>query len=278
MKKISLVIVLVFVLITVSVFGQDVTHSYSRKSGTQINYRGFSMRNIRWEIGFSLGVANSMTDIAAGKAGKQASLTDVYARGFSPAGLLSLRYRFHDNFALRWNTGAIMLRANDQWSADINIINRRKSYSNTLFEGSLLAEFYLPQGNVRPKADFSQNTRDLLFFTGVAVFYHSPDVNGPIIDDFDRNLLGADYLYSNVQLAIPIGAGIQWTIENRWVVGFEANFRYTFFDYLDGFKRPYANRDDFYFTTGITLGYIFKSRVNEIWTPNPRHALRRRPY
>ncbi len=278
MKKLLLFILSVSLLTCVSLSAQEVQPPMTGKTGTQLNYRGFSMRYTRWEAGLLVAAANSMTDIAAKQAEKQASITDVYARGFSPAISLTSRYRFNQMFAFCWTAGAIMLRANDKWSSDIDIINRGKSYSNTLFEGAWLAEYYLPEGEIRTKADFSLDSRDFLFFTGLAVFYHSPKVKGPIIDDFDRNLLAADYLYNNYQLAIPVGAGIKWTLDNRWILGLEANFRYTFFDYLDGFKRPFSNRNDFYFTAGVNLGLIVHSKANKTNPSEIKHTKRRNPY
>jgi hypothetical protein len=231
------------------------------KKNLRLNYRGFVQQYSRWEAGFSLGVANSMTDIAPRKADTQSTFTDVYSRGFSPAISLNTRYRFDQSFSMKLNLGALMLKGNDKWSPDIDVVNRGKSFSNNLVEGSLLAEFYLPKSQFKSKKDFKYNIFDVFIFSGISAFYHSPEVLGPIIDEYDQNLLDRDDIYSNIQIAVPLGLGIQWTLANKWTIGADMNFRYTFFDYLDGFKRPNSTQNDYFFTSNVSIGYIINSKA-----------------
>jgi hypothetical protein len=241
-----------------------------KKENLRLNYRGFNQQSTRWEAGFSLGVANAMTDIAPRKANTQATLTDVYIRGFSPAISLQTRYRFDQSFSMKLNLSAMMLKGNDKWSPDIDVVNRGKSFSNNLMEGSLLTEFYMPRRQFQFKKDIKYYVMDVFVFTGFSAFYNSPEVLGPIIDEYDRNLLESENLYRKIQFAVPLGLGIQWTLGSTWVLGFDMNFRYTFFDYIDGFKRPYSTRNDYFFSSNIGVGYIlsskaFKTRGSSAW-------------
>ncbi len=241
----------------------------------KLNYRGYMLQSHRWEAGFSLGVANSMTDVASSEAQTQAALTDVYSRGLSPALSLYSRYRFSDIFALRGNASALMLRGNDRWSADLEVVNRGRSFTNTIFEISAVGELYMPKRRGSIKSDFSLNRMDLYFFGGVSAFYHSPEIKGAVIDEYDRSILEADNIYSNYQVGLPLGAGLQWLIGNRWVLGMDFNFRYTFFDYLDGFRRPYSNRNDFFFTSNIHFGFIINSQSYQTGSSAARHVFTR---
>lgn len=241
----------------------------------KVSYRGEMLRNNRWETGLSLGIANAMTDIAAGTANRQAALTDVYSRGFSPALSLYSRYRFGDPFSLRLNASALMIRGNDRWSPDIEVVNRGKSFSNTLLEGSILAEFYLPRERKKTNKDFTLKNFDLFLFSGLATFYNSPELKGPIIDDYDQSLIEADNLYSPMQVAIPFGAGFLFNLGSRTIMGMDFSFRYTFFDYLDGFRRPYSTRNDFYFTSSITVGYILSTKADRTSNSTVPHVFRR---
>jgi hypothetical protein len=241
----------------------------------KMSYRGEMLQNNRWEAGFSLGVANAMTDIAAGTANTQASIMDVYSRGLSPAVSIHSRYRFGDPFSLRFNATALMLRGNDRWSSDIDVVNRGKSFTNTLMEGSLLAEFYLPRTRKKTNKDFTLQGLDFFLFTGLATFYHSPEVKGPIIDDYDQSLLNADNIYSQYQVAVPVGAGFLFKVGSRVIMGMDFSFRYTFFDYLDGFRRPYSTRNDFYFTSSLSLGYIISSKADRTNNSSAPHIFRR---
>lgn len=273
MKK-RLSLVLVFLLaVTFFSTGQSMV-PMGGKSNKRLTYRSDHMKSERWEGGLTIGVANSMTDIAPSEPNTQPSVTEFYSRAFSPAIMVHTRYRFNRAFSLKSNLGVSMLRGNDRWSENLDVVNRGKSFSNNIFESSFLAELYMPKPKRRVKADFGKGRMDLFLFAGLSLFYNSPEVKGPIIDDFDESLMNADFLYNNLQLGIPLGAGIQWTLANKWVLGFDLNFRYTFFDYLDGLTRPYSTRNDFYFSTNFNLGYILFNR-----TPNTRasHVFRSEP-
>lgn len=259
-------------MITIEVFAQP---PMGTKSNMKLNYRGYMLQSHRWEAGFSVGVANSMTDVASSEAQTQASMTDVYSRGLSPALSLYSRYRFNDIFGVRGNVSALMLRGNDRWSQDLDVVNRGRSFTNTIFETAAVGEVYMPRKMKNIKRDLSLNRMDIYLFGGISAFYHSPEVKGPIIDEYDRSILEADNIYSNFQMGLPVGAGIQWLISNSWILGMDFNFRYTFFDYLDGFRRPYSNRNDFFFTSNIHLGFVIDSKAYKTGNSSSRHVFTR---
>lgn len=248
------------------------------KKNMKLTYRSEHMKYVRWEGGISVGFANSVTDIAPGEANTQPALTDIYSRALSPALMINTRYRFNSSFSLKSNLGVSMLRGDDRWSENLEVVNRGKSFSNNVFEGSLLAEIYLPKPKRRVKADFGKGIFDWFFFGGLSLFYNNPEVMGPVIDDFDQGLMNADLLYNNLQVGIPFGTGIQWTLDNRWVFGIDLNFRYTFFDYLDGLTRPYSTRNDHYFSTSFNLGYILFSKSTRPGSSSVSHVFRQEPY
>ena len=70
--------------------------------------------------------------------------------------------------------------------------------------------------------------------------------------------LGQDTLHKlpKVLPVIPIGVGLRYTINSRWSMNTELNFRYSFSDYLDGFSKaadPHAN--DSYYSISFGLNY-----------------------
>lgn len=276
MKK-RLSLVLVFSLaVTFFTTGQSMV-PIGAKSNKRLTYRSDHMKYERWEGGLSIGVANSMTDIGPSEPNTQPAITDFYSRAFSPALMAHARYRFNSAFSLKSNLGVSMLRGNDRWSENIDVVNRGKSFSNNVYEGSLLAEVYMPKPKRRVKADFGKGSFDLFLFAGLSAFYNTPDIQGPIIDDFDEGIMNADFLYNNLQIGIPFGAGVQWTVSNKWVFGLDMNFRYTFFDYLDGLTRPYSTRNDFYFSTNFNIGYILFSNSNRMTSRRTSHVFTSKP-
>jgi len=271
-KRLSLVLVFLLSATFLSI-GQSMVPIGS-KSNKRSTYRSDHMKYVRWEGGLSVGVANSMTDIAGSEPNTQPAITDLYSRAFSPALMAHTRYRFNSAFSLKSNLGVSMLRGNDRWSENLDVVNRGKSFSNNVFEGSLLAEVYMPKPKRRVKADFGKGSFDWFLFGGVSLFYNTPEVKGPVIDDFDQSLMNSNYLYNNLQVGIPFGTGVQLTVANKWVFGVDLNFRYTFFDYLDGITRPYSTRNDFYFSTNFNLGYILFSKSNRPSHTRASHVFR----
>ena len=67
---------------------------------------------------------------------------------------------------------------------------------------------------------------------------------------------------------IPIGAGVQYGLSDKWFLHLETTYRYTFTDYLDGFSRS-ANpsRKDTYYN--ISLGVTYKFGKNASWKCPP---------
>ncbi|MFP4289540.1 MAG: DUF6089 family protein [Bacteroidales bacterium] len=252
-------------LITIlAFFYQSATAQYpnmGKKKKSQLSYRSFSLPGPKWELGFGVGAANSITDIAARQFQTQSSILDVNARGMMPSASVYARYHTGNIWAIKGNLNASMLRANDKWSPDIEVVNRGKSFTNTVFEGSMHGELYMPRNYNQPKRDIRQNYMDTYIFSGLSVFYHNPQLSGEAIDDYDQALMDQSNTYADLQLAIPIGAGMKWNINNQWHMGLEFNFRYTFFDYLDGFTRPYTPQNDHYFTTKLNFGFIAKSKT-----------------
>lgn len=270
MKYKTTLLLLIFVLNSITaVIAQSRGTQLSGRNTRQMNYRDFVLPGPHWEGGVSLGIANAITDIASSRPGEQASLFDVDARGTMPALAVYGRYHTGRLVALKSSFSAIWVKGNDIWSSEIEIAERGKSFSNAVYEASLLGEFYLPRSITNLKKDFTSFWLDLYLFSGVTAFYHDPKLTGPVIDDYDEVIINANNLYNNYQIAIPVGAGLNFNLYNQWTLGLDFNFRYTFFDYLDGFRRPYSNRNDFYFTGNFNVGYIISSkprRSNEsIW-------------
>lgn len=236
------------------------TEDRSNRQASMISYRKLVIPGPRVEAGFSLAAANAMTDIASSNANAQSAITDIYLQGTSPSASVWRRYRYNDRYAVKTNLSWIHLRGKDSWSSNQEVAQRGKSFSNNLFELSFLGEYYIPKKYTRTKQDFSVNWSDLYLFTGLAVFYHDPVVKGPVIDTYDEVLLNNPDAYSNLQLAIPLGVGYAWNFSNRWTLGLDTKFRFTFFDFVDGFKRPYSTRYDYYFTLNANLGFVLDSK------------------
>lgn len=67
---------------------------------------------------------------------------------------------------------------------------------------------------------------------------------------------------------IPIGAGVQYGLSDKWFLHLETTYRYTFTDYLDGFSRSAnpSQKDAFY---NISVGATYKFGRDAGWKCPP---------
>ncbi|SEJ55023.1 hypothetical protein SAMN04487995_5237 [Dyadobacter koreensis] len=106
-------------------------------------------------------------------------------------------------------------------------------------------------------------------FGGIAAVAHNPKAKDEVTGDWVKlQSLGTEgqgqpgYAkpYSLIQMAIPIGIGVRYKINDRFDIGAELGFRFTFTDYLDDVSGVYA--DPSVFQPGST-GEKFSNRSRE---------------
>ncbi|GAB3975253.1 hypothetical protein GCM10028806_32490 [Spirosoma terrae] len=95
-------------------------------------------------------------------------------------------------------------------------------------------------------------------FGGVALLAHSPEARTPVAEEAapyeaqkwvklqplhteGQGQPGYDKPYSLVTVAIPVGIGLRYRLNENFNLGFELGYRYTFTDYLDDVGGPYAD-------------------------------------
>ena len=121
-----------------------------------------------------------------------------------------------------------------------------------LFEASAVMEYHFLDW----KSEKSMIRWTPYLFAGFAVFGISGQNEKPVE-------------YSDIQPAIPFGAGIKYILNPKWYLGVEFGARKIFFDHLDNisdgnqgiknFQYGNPNDDDAYYFLGITLTHSFYS-------------------
>ncbi len=129
-------------------------------------------------------------------------------------------------------------------------VNRNASFDFFMLEASTVMEYHFL--NWRETKRFVRFTPYL--FAGLGLFGLSGDVQKP-------------EEYSNVQGAIPFGAGVKYIYNPKWYISLEFGIRKTFFDYLDNisegdprdknYQYGNPNDNDNYYFLGITLTRTF---------------------
>jgi hypothetical protein len=142
------------------------------------------------------------------------------------------------------------LKGTDKGSDDAYNLKRNKSFDIFVFEASSVLEYHFL--NWRDERRLLRFTPYL--FGGLGLFGMS-----------GRPFKSAEY--SDVQLAIPFGAGVKYVINPLWYLSLEFGMRKTFTDYIDDVSAGKPNVKDFqsgftydndrYFFLGLTLTRTF---------------------
>ncbi len=204
-----------------------------------------------WEVGPFLGWAVYQGDMIA----KTVDLKEAnVAFGFTG------RYRYYYTLNFR---GSLLL--GQLTGADANYpdnyyrTKRNFKFETSIVEISFMAE-YEPLGKLRElKGGKSRLLVSPYLLGGLGFTFANPKPKFPALGNpgsLTPVLQDVRAGYSNVHLAIPIGAGIRYDVNRKWMIGAEIAARYAFTDYLDGISKsgnPDAN--DWYWFYGLTAMY-----------------------
>ena len=125
--------------------------------------------------------------------------------------------------------------------------SRGLSFTNRIAECAILAEYY-------PIGIFHRFPLDVYGFLGIAAFYNNPEVwdHGVAVTHLDD--------FSNIQPAIPMGAGINYLPREIMKFGVSVGWRKLFTNYLDGLNTSANSKNDSYFFVNLKVSYAFDLR------------------
>jgi hypothetical protein len=201
-----------------------------------------------WEVGTTLGVSIYNGDIPI----DFPTVTQQVRFG----GALFARRRLNWLFAVRAQAHVGQLFMDEKQFGSSEWKKKRGfGFTSPVYELALLPE-------IRP---FKIGNVEFFAFAGAAMAVINPktDFNEPNpLSGFSptfADLIAADQKanFSRVTLAIPIGGGLQWFINDNFTIGGEVGGRKTFSDYIDGISlAARAKTKDYYFFGGLTLSYF----------------------
>lgn len=297
------VVIYIFFLAFFICFAEEASAQLNRKSIQKKNRRMASFKGQKYgfknkaysAVGLSLDAMNYYGDLSPGA---QRVSTDISFT--KPAVGLSFMHRFGPRYTFLGQFMYGTLKGADSESADLGDqengkyrYQRNLSFRNRITELSAVAYFdlfendatYLSRAKWTPYA-----------FIGLAGFLHNPQAQAPPADLMgvalpqagqwvDLRPLGTEGQYatlnstdansdikpySKIQLAIPIGVGARFKLNDVMDLWAEVGFRYTFTDYLDDVSRNYVD-------LGVLDGPLAKAMsyrsnelpASEIPTPQP---------
>jgi hypothetical protein len=163
-----------------------------------------------------------------------------------PAGGLFYRYNHTSHWAYKAAVFMGTITGDDASSSDPFQRNRNLSFTSRLLELTANVEFnFLEYATGDLKRPFTPYV-----FTGISIFDFNPktEYKGEMVELKPLGTEGQNLAnppvksYSLVQLAIPMGLGIKWSIGQRFSLGFEIGARKTFTNYLDDVGGAYADK------------------------------------
>lgn len=184
----------------------------------------------RTELGFMLGGSHYYGDLNQEK----------HLRFTSPAAQFIIRYNVNSRVAWRSNISLGRVYGYDYRSSNPLLVNRNLSFSSIIAEVASGVEFhYLKYQVGHSKFRF---THYILAQAGV--FYMNPKakINGSwynlrdIGTEGQGTAINSQRRYSLLQVCIPLGLGLKFSLTDRFSVGLEYGVRMTFTDYLDDVK------------------------------------------
>ncbi len=184
----------------------------------------------KWEHGIALGGSNYQGDLA-----KDIVLNESHLA----VGIFS-RYNMSDFWSFKGALQYGKLSGNDENFEEYKF--RNLNFESNIWELGGVFEFnFLPFGTNPLTNDLTSYA-----FAGVSVFRFNPKAVykdelhelKPLRTEAQTNKT----TYGLVQLAIPFGGGLKYSISKNWVFGFELGWRKIFTDYLDDVSTTYPDR------------------------------------
>lgn len=272
MKRTSLFILTLIVgaLLLSNVADAQINRKKIRKNNKRIaNFKGRKThfakeKRYNW-LALSLNTFNYFGDLAP--LNKTAS-TDI---GFTrPAVGVMFGHRFGPFYTLRASFTYGTLRGSDSESADPNDEGavfrhvRNLEFRNRIKELTIVGVFDM----FRNESTYISRVQWTPYaFTGITVFHHNPQARAPEFDLqgnplaeagewVDLQPLGTEGQYasleatdanagiepySKVQVAIPLGVGIRYRLNQVLDISFETSYRFLFTDYIDDVSQNYVD-------------------------------------
>jgi len=289
MRKLGSIIIILFLCIAWGSADAQLSRKRIRKNNKRIaNFKGrkthFAKEKRYNYLALSLNAFNYFGDLAP--LNKTAS-TDISLT--RPAIGVMFGHRFGPFYSLRASFTYGTIRGNDFNSADPGDADARFRYVRNLHFRNRIKEL-----TVVGVFDLFKNESTYISrvewtpyaFTGITVFHHNPQAIAPEFDlqgnplpeagewvdlqplgtegqfaDLEEGDVNAGIEeYSKIQIAIPLGIGVRYRLNQVFDLSFEMSFRYLFTDYIDDVSQNYVDLGVFDSELAKALSY----RSNEL--------------
>lgn len=218
------------------------------------------------DFGINFGASNYMGEIGGMQFEANPFLVDMIVPQTGMAFGGFYRYSFTDRLAAKVQLNWVRIHGADSLS-DVNEAPQRfarnLSFRTDIFELMITGEYnWLVINDIsrrsRKRIDFASYA-----FAGFGALLYYPHAK---LDDkwyYLRPLAteGVDNEYNEMTIAVPLGVGAHFTIDNKYRIGMEIGYRFSFTDYLDDVSTRYPSPTDLPYAESLALS----SRSREVY-------------
>jgi hypothetical protein len=160
---------------------------------------------------------------------------------------IGFRARFPNNFGYKAQINYTTVTGSDGLTEV-----RNYSFSSKIWQMSIQGEYTFNFGQL---FGYSASSNSIYLFLGIGMLNSNASLN--YNQRIDYNYKTSQNNETGVSAVVPYGIGYQYDFNNNFILGVEYNLRYSFSDYLDGFKPPYpdSKSNDVLQGFSLTLGY-----------------------
>lgn len=210
-----------------------------------------------FEAGIMVGASNYLGDLSANS-------SKVYLQESHLAGGIFGRLNIGAAISVKLGVNYAKISGNDQNATNPGIRERNLNFRSNLYEASLTGEWnilgYNPYNYYRTFSPY--------VFGGIALYQFNPktdylgaSVALQTLGTEGQGLSGFEAPYQLTQLAIPMGIGFKFALNDLWNLGLEIGARKTFTDYLDDVSTDYIS----YFTLLDQSGELTANLSSRTW-------------
>ncbi|HFA47688.1 MAG TPA: hypothetical protein ENJ95_01575 [Bacteroidetes bacterium] len=203
------------------------------------------------ETGFFLGTTTYQGDLAEND-------IEFNELNFAFGGFL--RYHFGYHFKMRGNLIYGKITGTDL-NAKGSLHERGWGFNSQIVEMSLLMEYHkFGRKRINEVGLFWRQVSPYLA-AGLGVANFDPNIERANVAAYPGNFpeIGA----KSSTLTLPVIVGVQFDLNEHWIISVEAGSRFTFNDYLDGVsKNGNPDKNDLFIFTGVSLSYYLGYEEN----------------
>lgn len=210
-----------------------------------------------WEAGFMFGMSSYSGDLAE-------KHIDISETGLSYGAFV--RYFLNPKWAVKGHLYAGAISGDDANAKDPERRQRSLRFGTNLFEVAVVGEWHILGKNRFSKIGDYKSFVSPYVYAGVGGVFGGPKTEyyGPP-DQRDIFLTGPfpETGLNQTILIIPVGIGLRYDLNERFILGLEISCRPLFTDKLDGVSlNGNPNRKDWYYFGGATIAFILGQPKN----------------